>query len=238
MTGPIRRFDPSELRIDGESDLSTADQAAAMLSARELEAVTSDAGVRPSSGFEDRVMAVIATEPAPRLVVRPGSAGRLGVLAAFVATVRGAWTVATTGGRPAAVRAQAFALVVLVAVAVTAIAGLGAAGVGALLERDRSPAPSVRPAPTDEAPPSPTRSPAPSPSVEPSASPSPTETPDATETAEPTGTDDVETARPTRTPKPTETPEGSEDHSGPGGGSDDPGRGSDDSGSSGSGSGG
>ena len=225
MTGPSRRFDPSELRIPGEPELTTAEQADAMLAARELESVASAAVVQPTQGFEDRVMAVIATQPAPRLVARPSSAVRGGLIGSFLATIRDSWGVATTGGRPFAVRAQAVAFVLLVAVAATASAGVGAMGVGALLDRDRSPAPSVQPAPSDSATPSSQPSPSPSPSIVPSASPSPS----ATETAEPTETSESETARPTKTPKPGETPEGTDDHSGPGGGSDD---------SSGSGSGG
>ena len=236
MTGPVRRFDPSELRVAGEPDLSTAEQADALLAARELESVASAAVVRPSDGFEDRVMAAVAAEPAPRLVVRPRSAVRGGIIGSFLATVRDSWGVATTGGRPAAVRAQAFAFVLLVAVATTAVAGVGAAGVGALFQRDGNPTPSVQPIPTESAMPSAT----PSPSVEPSASPSPsaTETAEPTRTPRPTATDDA------RTPRPTRTPEGTDDHgggggggggsgsdgsgggSGPGGGSDDPSGGS------------
>jgi hypothetical protein len=242
MTGPTRRFDPGELRVPGEPDLSVAEQADALLAARELEAVAASAHVRPTEGFEDRVMGAIATEPAPRLVVRPASAVRGGLIASFLLTVRDSWGVASSGGRPMAVRAQALAFVLLVAVAATAVTGLGAMGVGSLLDRGRSPAPSSEPGPSVAPTPSgPSPSVEPSPSVVPSGSPDtsgspdPSETPEATETPEPTETNESEaeseTARPTKTPeptetpepgktpKPTETPDGTDDHSGSGSGS-------------------
>ena len=227
MSGPSGRFDPSELRVPGEAAPSPADQADAMLAARELEALAAGSAIRPTEGFEDRVMAVIATEPVPKLVVRPGSAVRGGIAASFLLTVRDAWRVATSGGRPMAVRAQALALVLLVVVAATAVAGAGAVGVGSLLDR-RSPAPSVQPGPSE----APTQ-PEPSPSTGPTESDGtgPSESPGSTESAEPTETDGAETPRPARTPRATETPEpgktpkpgetpkASDDHSGSGGGS-------------------
>ena len=76
MSGPIRRFDPSELSGGGEPEPSTAELADALAVARDLESLSAEPGVRPTAGFEDRVMAAIATEPAPRLVIRPGSAVR------------------------------------------------------------------------------------------------------------------------------------------------------------------
>lgn len=238
MTGPTRRFDPGELRVPGEPDLPVAEQADALLAARELEAVASSAIVRPTEGFEDRIMAAIATEPAPRLVARPASAVRGGLIASFLMTVRDSWGVASSGGRPMAVRAQAMAFVLLVVVAATAVAGVGAVGVGSLLDRGRSPAPSVEPGPSVAPTPSvptPSPSPSPSPSVEPSVSPDASESTEPTETAEPTGTDDSdsETARPTRTPKPEDTdePDETDDSSGSGSGDDNSGKGSgDDSG--------
>jgi hypothetical protein len=235
MSGPTRRFDPGELRVPGEPDPSVAEQADALLAARELEAVASSAIVRPTEGFEDRIMAAIATEPAPRLVARPASAVRGGLIASFLMTVRDSWGVASSGGRPMAVRAQAMAFVLLVVVAATAVAGVGAVGVGSLLDRGRSPAPSVEPAPsvapTPSVPtPSPSPSPSTSPSVEPSVSPDASESTEPTETAEPTETDDSEseTARPTKTPKPDDTdePDETDDSSGSGSGDDNSGSGS------------
>ena len=232
MSGPSGRFDPSELHLPGEPDASAAELAGALPAARELEALVAGATVRPTDGFEDRVMAAIAREPVPRLAVRPGSAVRGGIAASFLMTLRDAWGVATTGGRPIAVRAQALALVLLIVVATTALAGVGAATVGGLLDRGRSPAQSVAPAPTVEPTPTgPTTSiePTPSESAEPSESSEASETPGASESQEPTETiEPADTARPTRTLQPTETPDpgetdkpgetptGSDDHSGSG----------------------
>ena len=95
MTGPQRRFDPAELRIPGEPDPTLAEQADALATARDLEALALDSGVRPTDGFEDRVMAAIAAEPAPRLVVAPAGTVRGGVVGAFLLTVRQSWAVAT-----------------------------------------------------------------------------------------------------------------------------------------------
>ena len=104
MSGPQRRFDPAELREPGEPDPSVAELADALAAARELEALASEAGIRPSDGFEDRVMAAIAAEPAPRLVAAPVSAVRGGRLGAFLVTIRESWAVAFSGwstdGRP------------------------------------------------------------------------------------------------------------------------------------------
>ena len=101
MTGPMRRFDPAELREPGEPVPSQAEQADLLTAARELEtAATATDAIRPTEGFEDRVMAAIALEPAPRVVIRPGSAVRGGRPAAFWLAIRDAWGIATTGGRP------------------------------------------------------------------------------------------------------------------------------------------
>ena len=148
MSGPYRPFDPAELRIPGEADPSHAELAEALTTARELEALAVSAGIRPTDGFEDRVMAAIAAEPAPRLVVRPGSQVRGGRLGAFVLAFRDAWGVASTGGRPFAVRAQALAFVLIVALAAGSLVTAGAVTVGSLLARPSGPTPSLRPAPT------------------------------------------------------------------------------------------
>jgi hypothetical protein len=243
MSGPGRRFDPSELRTSGEpggSQPSDVELAESLAVARELEALSIADGIRPTEGFEDRVMAAIATEPAPRLVILPSSAVRGGRAGVFLVAIRDAWGVATSGGRPMAVRAQALAFVLLVVVAAGALTTATAVTVGGFLQRNDSPAPSVEPAPsvapTPSAPATQTTEPTPSESVEPSGSPEatetaePTETPDAGETEKPNETPrSTKTPRPTDTPEPTETPDpsdtpeptGSDDHSGSGGGSDD-----------------
>jgi hypothetical protein len=244
MSGPGRRFDPSELRTSGrpgDTQPSDAELAEALGVARELEALSAADGIRPTEGFEDRVMAAIATEPAPRLVVLPPTAVRGGRAGAFLVAIRDAWGVATSGGRPMAVRAQALAFVLLVVLAAGALTTATAVTVGGFLQGRDDPSPSVEPAPsvaptTAPATPIPTPTPTTTQSAEPSGA------PEATETAEPTETNEAdetekpgETPRPTRTPRPTETPEldetpdpddtpdpeGTDDHSGSGGDSDD-----------------
>ena len=222
MTGPGRRFDPAELRTAGaagDAVPSDAELADALGVARELEALAASDAIGPTDGFEDRVMLAIAREPAPRLVIGSASGGRGGRIGAFVASIGSAWGVATSGGRPIAVRAQALAFVLLVAITAGLLTTAGAITVGGLLQRGPSPSPEVLPTPsvvpTPSVPPSPTPSPI-------TSGPTPTATPtdEAGETAEPR-----ETARPGRTTRPTETaePTGTDDdggggNSGPGGG--------------------
>jgi len=224
VTGPGRRFDPGELRPTGnagDAQPSDAELADALVMARELEALASSDAIGPTGGFEDRVMLAVVREPAPRLVIGSGSGGLRGRIAAFVASIGSAWRVATSGGRPIAVRAQAIAFVLVVAVSAGMLATAGAVTVGALLQRGPSPSPSVLPTPSII--PTPSIPPSPSPRPTPSA-PTPTATPTdrAGETAEP-----GETARPDRTPRPNDTPEptgadddrgGGGENSGPGGG--------------------
>ena len=247
MSGSGGRFDPSELRNPGsdtaEPGASDAEMADALLIARELELLAAGQMVRPSDGFDDRVMAAVALEPAPRLVVRRATTGRGGRIGAFVVAVGEAWRVASTGGRPTAVRAQALAFVLLVILAGGALTTATVVGVGALLQRNGQATPSFTPAPrvgpttleTAEPPVSPEASDSP----EPSESPEPTETADAPGSPEATATPKTgATARPastprtTRTPRPTETPHaedtqkpgetprpaGTDDHGGGGGG--------------------
>jgi hypothetical protein len=194
------RFDASELvGVDGV-ELSDADLADMLATARLVEAGASTDFVSPSGDFEDRVMAAIGREPMP---------GRGGILAA----IGRAWQVAITGGQPLAAGAQAMAFVILVGLAAISIAGIGAAGVGSLLGQPTGPPPSVvSPSPAA----TPTPSPSPTPSLSPSPSPSPTESTRPTESSEPSETPDA-----TETLEPDETPEATDDNSGPGGGGDD-----------------
>ena len=148
MSGPPRRFDPSELRTPGVTEPSAAELADALGAARELEALAASEGIRPTEGFEDRVMAAIALEPAPRAVVSGGSASAATGPAAFLFAFRNAWRVATTGGRPFAVRAQALAFVLVVLLAAGTLAGAGAIAVAGLFNGNDAPAPSVQPLPT------------------------------------------------------------------------------------------
>ncbi len=233
MNGSGRRFDPSELLGGSGSEPTTAELADVLAAARVLEAHAAGDVIRPTSGFEERVLAAIAAEPAPRLVVGAGAAGRGGRPAAFVAAVRDAWAIATGGGRPLAVRAQALGFVLLVVIAAGSLTGVAAVGVGGFLADRPSPSPSLpaptadpssaAPTPSSSPSPTPSSSPSPTPTVDPSASPSssplptetvgPTPTPRSTETAQPTGTvKPTGTAQPTESVKPTGSPDASDDH--------------------------
>jgi hypothetical protein len=257
MSGLGRRFDPSEVHPDGGVSPSTADLAQAMVAARELEALAARDSVSPTVGFEDRVMEAIAAEPVPRLLVRPGRAVRGGLPLAFLASFRDAWRLASGGGRPIAVRAQAFAFVLLVVLATGSLGTVIAVGAASFLSSGPSPSPSV-PAPSMS--PAPLVSPSPSALPSPSASPSPTSsdplapegsaapgmTADPTktfepgDTAEPTddhgsgATPTAKTPKPTTTPRATETPEPDETaeptETDDDGGDDDGGGGGDDGG--------
>jgi hypothetical protein len=202
--------------------------------ARELEVIVDRAAAAPSAGFADRVMDAVGREPVPAPTSAAGRALRRGSFAAFLASLRDAWRVATRSGFPVAVRAQALALVLVVAV-LAAGSGLATAGAIGLLggttpsprpsieTRTSAPEPSVAtPEPTDFAAP---------PITEPSDSAVPSETPDD-EAGEPPGTEDPEgdraptaaptaapthratRAAPTATPGPTHTedPEDGGDH--------------------------
>lgn len=235
MSGPGQRFDPSELRIPGEPEMPSAERADALVAARELERVTAE-GICPTDGFEDRVMAAIASEPAPRLVMRPGSAVRGGVAGAFLIAVRDAWGVATGAGRPVAVRAQAMAFVLLVVVAAGTLTSAAAVGVGGLLNGDRDSAPTVEPettlAPTPVGPTQPAVESTDGESAEPSETPEasesaePSETPEATETSESADEPGSATPRSTK-PRSTDEPEPTDEP----GSSDEPGSGDDGGGS-------
>src|SRR3954454_15830296 len=202
MTGPMRRFDSAELREPGEPAPSQAEQADLLIAGRELEAAaTATEAIRPTEGFEDRVMAAIALEPSPRVVIRPGSAVRGGRPAALLLAIRDAWGIATTGGRPWAVRGQALAFLLLVVIAAGTLTTAAGVSVGALLGPNQSPAPSVQPGPTI----GPTPTATPSPTIAPTPTAEPTETPEATETPEPTETPEHGGTR---------TPRATDDHGG------------------------
>ena len=213
-----RRFDPAELVDDGRG-VSDAEAAGLLATARDLESFARSEQVTPRSGFEDRVMGAIATEPPPRVVAVGGG------IAGIVAAIRDAWRITWSGGRPIAVRAQAFALVLMVAVSIGSLGSLATVGVLQLLSPDASPTPTptIEPVPSPSPRPSasPTESVAPSPS--PTASPTSSSSPDAIETsgagATARPTDDNETPEPSETPEPRETPEATDDSSGPGSGS-------------------
>ena len=221
MSDMGRRFRSSELEPDAGPGPSDAEIAQAMIAARELETLTELDTVGPSVGFEERVMTAIAAEPAPRLRLRSAQAVRGGFPVAFLLSVRDAWRLATGGGRPLAIRAQAMAFVLLVVLATGSFSTVIAVGAASFLSSGPSPSPTlpgrtahptVGPTqnPTDGL--APTTTPSPSPSdgqtTEPTATDEPGETAEPTETDEaggPTGPGD--TAKPTRTPRATETHE-------------------------------
>jgi hypothetical protein len=215
MSGPTRRFDPSELREPGATPAPDAESAALLATARDLEEFARAESVMPTVGFEDRVMAAVAAEAPPRPVIAGGR------LAGFATAVRDSWRIAFSGGRPAAVRAQAFALVLLVIVATGSVGTLAVAGVARLLADgptpsptiDDRPSPSIAPPATSSPTPAPTLTPSPSPSPAPTLTPSPSPSPSAepSETPEATGGSGG-TARPTSEAE--ETPEGTDDDSG------------------------
>ena len=184
---------------------------------RELEAMTMTSPVLPGDGFADRVMAAIADEPLPQPVRAFGLALVGGHLRSAIAAVGDAWRTIASTPAPLAVRAQALALVLVVAVGSLALAGGAAVGAMGLLDRDDAPRPS-QPAPSV----APSPSPSPSPEPTPSASPEPTETPEATETP------DDSTAAPTSRPRTaTPTATGTDDHGGNSGSGSGSGSGSD-----------
>jgi hypothetical protein len=213
MSGLGGGFDPAELRdLDGPP-IDEAEAAAMLEVARDLEAFAATQVEPPSVGFEDRVMAAIASEPTPVVAA--------GFLAGLVLAFREAWRTAWSVDRPMSARGRSLAFVVLSMILVASTGLVAAVGVSQLLDRDPTTAPSPDPSltvPTPSlAPPSgptplasPTLSPSPgtTPSPSPSPTPRPTETEEPGETAE--ATDDHGggggTPRPTSSPKPAKTP--------------------------------
>ena len=194
MTGPARRFDPTELS-DDPAAIGEAELTAASAMARDLEAIAERDTV-PTGGFSDRVMEAIASEPTPQPTRVFGLALRSRRIGGAVAALGDAWRVTFGGGRPLAVRGQAVALVLVVAAALVGLGGGAAVGAARLLTPDvapsPSPAPSVLPSPAPSIAPSPSVEPSPTPTPTPSPSPeaSPTDTGDPIETPGATGTDD------------------------------------------------
>ncbi len=232
-----RPFGPDEL--DGVSALRPDELIAETRLARDLEGVAARGSVRPSADFSDRVMAAVAREPAAAPVRAAGTALRHGAFVAFLASIRDAWRVTVSPAFPMAMRAQAMALVLVVA-GVAAGSGAVTAGALGLLDGDRStptppveaPTPMIEPTllPTmTSQSPEPSDSVSPSPSMEdesgePSGSPEPSQSPD-TETGHPSddgggssgGTtapsSTTKTPSPTRTPSPTASPSDDSDRS-------------------------
>lgn len=193
--------------------------------ARELDGIATAGGVRVSDDFADRIMAAVAAEPLPQPVRAFGVALVAGHLRAAAAAVGDAWRVVSSGVVPIGVRAQALALVLVIAVGSLTIAGGATVGAIGLLGPDQAPpSPSpVVPSPSPSVAPSPSIDPSPSATTEPSASVEPSETagptstgtaPSRTATPSPTGTDDhgggsgsgSGSSGSGQTPEPAETP--------------------------------
>ncbi len=203
MTRPFR---PDEL-TGSDQPADPAELAAASDVARLIERRLGTDGVRPTPGFSDRVMAAVATQPAPRR-------SRLAVMAGALRTT---WQTALSANRPPLVRAKALAIVLAALIALGSIGGaatLAAAGALNLLQ----PHPTLEPVVTPN--PQPSRSPEPVQTQDPRRSPAPTEIVGPAATPEPT-----ETSEPGDTPEPSTS-----DHSGGGDGSSGGGGGGDGSG--------
>ena len=226
MSGPLPgRFSPDELSGLEDRTPTPGELADAVAAARELERLAIDAPI-VGAAFTDRVMAAIAREPAHRPAAAFLVALGHGRIAAALSALRDSWGVATGSGRPFALRAQAFALVLSVALLIAALSGTVAVGALALLAPP-SPAEPTPALVSPEATPSP-ESPEPTPSPSPEPSPSPSPSPDASgspegsaevsaepsQTVKPATPGPTPTPRPTGTPAPTGTPEASDDHGG------------------------
>ena len=231
-----RPFHPAELTgLDGSAP-PQGELAELAPVARRIEAAFGARDVHPSVGFVDRVMSAVASEPVPQPAIAAGLAVRGRRPRALVRSLGDMWRVATTGGRPFAVRAQAAAFVLVAFVALSSLSGIATVGawqwlVPAVPQSGAPtavpPTPSATttqtasPSPEPSTSPEPTRSPEPSATPElPSSSSGPSETssgdhqtgspsraPGSTPTPRPTDTPEpTETAQPTQTPNPTETP--------------------------------
>ena len=214
MTQPFR---PDEL-AGSEGPVDPADLAAALDLARLIERSVGADGVRPTPGFSDRVMAAVATQPAPRR----------SRLAAIVGGLRLAVQTALNANRPPLVRARALAIVLAALIALGSIGGaatLAAAGALNLFQPHPSsgplltPHPQLSPSHDPNATHDPGRTPEPTESVGPSEAPEPTETSEPGDTREPSASDHhggsdgsgdgggKDTPGPSGTPEPRDTPE-------------------------------
>jgi uncharacterized membrane protein YgcG len=207
--------------MSGTTMFQRDEQAFAEAMGRELERLAGASTLMPTEDFADRILAAVAAEPSPQPVAALGSAVRSRRVGAVLAAIRDAWRVAFGSSRPFVLRAQALALVLVVAVLSVGVGSAAVVGASNLFSPPAAPQPS-QVIPTPSTPPSP--SPSPTPSRSPSPSPSPAAIPSPTETAEPT-----------------ETRESTDDsgggNSGPGGGGSGSGSGSSPDSGSGSGSG-
>jgi hypothetical protein len=215
--------------VSGERPIHVDDEARiADEMARELDALAGATQATVPAGFADRVMASIAREPLPQPARAFGAAVAARRLGAAVASIGDAWRVAVGGRAPMAVRAQALALVLVVAAGSLALAGGATVGAIDLLNANQPPQPSpTAPQPSEPQPsPSPTPSFTPEPSTEPAPTSEATDTPEATDNGGGTQQPATATPRPTRTEDAggtaTPTATGTEDHGGGGSGGETP----------------
>jgi cell division septation protein DedD len=151
---------------------------------RDLELLATAIAIQPPIGFVDRVMAAVAAEPLPQPARAFGVALLGGRFGAAFASVGDSWRVVVGGSTPLVVRAQALALVLVLAIGSLALASGAAVGAMGLFSGNPSPTPGpTNPVPSVE--PS-TPPPSMSPSMSPSPSASPESTPDASPEASPT----------------------------------------------------
>jgi negative regulator of sigma E activity len=204
--GQPHPFTPREL--DGAPGVHADEVAGNTVIARTLERLASTTPVTPSPAFTERVMGAIASEPAPAPARLAGLALRRRSPGAFLLSLRDAWQVMTRSGFPVAARAQAMALVLVVAALATG-SGMVTAGALGLFDGDHA-----TPSPSIEQPSEPADA-----STEPSNSAEPSEdgsaSPDASASEEPSETAGDESAEPDASTEPTES---ADDHGGSGGG--------------------
>lgn len=188
MVNPLPHVTPFRLDeldgLGGPGELATA-RALEVLAGRESTLAGN------ASGFTDGVMARIASEPTPAPARLAVGALRRHSVRAFLISVRDAWRVTMRPGVPPAVRAQALALVLVVA-GLAGASSLAAASAMGLL--DQGPRPSVPVVVTTPPPTAPVPSASPDASLpveteDPSSSPEESE---AVETAEPGESEDSE----------------------------------------------
>ncbi len=149
-----------------------AELAAVMKVAGELEQVAQEPRVRPSPEFVDRVSSAIAKEPRPAPVAAARESLRRRSPIGFFGALRDAGRVAFGAGRPAAVRGQAFALVLAALLIVTSLGGATALAASQLFAPGPVPtripatqSPSPTPGPAQPEPSGPTLGPDPTPTA-------------------------------------------------------------------------
>ncbi len=208
MTRPLR---PTDLSGADGPEPTSAQLTDALAAARQVESLLAAEDVHPSATFVDRVMGAIVVEPRPQPAIAAGYAARRGRFRALVGSLVDTWRVATTSGRPFAVRAQAAAFVLVAVMAFASVGGIAAVGAFQLLTTRSNESPPTEP--TETASPTAEPTPEPSDSAEPTETAEPSDSAEPTETAEPTdksGATPRPTATPTETPRATETPHESE----------------------------